>query len=70
MHVVTNRYDISGFPAGGGDSVAYVSITPPSFQAGQEVAEEFLQSIRDFFAAQQNVASVVVTKVETVSTAV
>lgn len=70
MATVINRYEFKGLPASGGDAVASVSISPPSFQAGQEVAAEFLDHVRAFIAAQQGVAVVEVTRVETVSTKV
>lgn len=70
MAVVINRYDFQGLPAGGGDPVATVSITPPSFQAGQVTVDAFLLNIREFLLAQQNVATVRVTRVETVTTEV
>ena len=68
MASVINRYDVYGIPHGGGDPVAYVSITPPSFQAGQAVNDAFLNHVRDFFAVQQGVETVSVTEVATVST--
>lgn len=70
VSAVTNRYDFAGFPAGGGDPIAYVSMSVPSFQAGASVGDDFIGVVRDFFATQQNVATVVITKVETVSTVI
>lgn len=70
MATVINRYEFEGLPAAGGDAVASVSVSPPSFQAGQAVTDAFLDHIRGFLAAQQGVAVVEVTRVETVSTKV
>lgn len=70
MSSVVNRYDFAGLPSGGGDPVASVSISVPSFQAGESVQSAFIEVIRDFFSEQQNVATVVVTKVETVLTSI
>jgi hypothetical protein len=68
VSTVLNRYEFSGYSTDGGDAVASVSISVPSFQGGLDVSTAFIENIRQFFAAQQNVAKVVVTKVETVTT--
>lgn len=68
MSSVTIRYDVSGLSSEGGDPVAFVSITPPMFQAGQSVVDAFIEVIRDFFAVQQNVTTVIVARAETVTT--
>ncbi|MFI8301576.1 hypothetical protein ACIGCZ_37340 [Streptomyces nigra] len=70
MATVLNSIEFQGLPSGGGDPVAVLSISPPAFQAGQQVADDFIDYVKDFIAAQQNVASVRVTKFETVSTVI
>lgn len=70
MATVINRYEIEGLPAAGGDAVASVTFSPPSFQAGQAVTDAFLDHVRAFIAAQQGVATVVVTQVATVTSQV
>jgi hypothetical protein len=70
MAAILNSIEFLGLPQGGGDPVASLSISPPSFQAGQQVGDEFIEYVKTFIAGQQNVASVRVTKFETVSTVV
>ncbi|KOG21814.1 hypothetical protein [Streptomyces viridochromogenes] len=70
MAAVLNSIEFQGLPEGGGDPVAVLSISPPSFQAGQQVTDEFIAYVEAFIAGQQNVASVKVTKFETVSTVI
>lgn len=70
MAAILNSIEFLGLPTGGGDPVALLSISPPTFQAGQEVTDEFIEYVTTFIATQQNVASVRVTKFETVSTVI